>query len=77
MVCIHTINQNQITSYPFIPYKISILIELTLGHLHFILIYVLPNQTPYLTMYSNRFGSLKKTCGPKREAMPTSNSWNN
>ena len=32
-VCIHTENQNQVSFYPFIPHEISVLIELTLGHL--------------------------------------------
>jgi hypothetical protein len=32
-VCIHTENQNQVSFYPFILHEISVLIELTLGHL--------------------------------------------
>ena len=32
-VCIHTENQNQVSFYPFVPHEISVLIELTLGHL--------------------------------------------
>ncbi len=41
-VCIHTENQNQVSLYPFVLYEISILIELTLGHLHYHLTVVLP-----------------------------------
>ena len=33
MVCIHTENQNQVSFYPFVLHEISVLIELTLGHL--------------------------------------------
>ena len=33
MVCIRTENQNQVSFYPFVPHEISVLIELTLGHL--------------------------------------------
>ena len=32
-VCIHTENQNQVSFYPFILQEISVLFELTLGHL--------------------------------------------
>ena len=32
-VCIRTENQNQVSFYPFVPHEISVLIELTLGHL--------------------------------------------
>ena len=32
-VCIHTENQNQASFYPFVLHEISVLIELTLGHL--------------------------------------------
>ena len=32
-VCIHTENQNQVSFYPYVPHEISVLIELTLGHL--------------------------------------------
>ncbi len=41
-VCIHTENQNQVSFYPFILHKISILIELTLGHLCYYLTDVPP-----------------------------------
>jgi len=32
-VCIRTENQNQVSFYPYVPHEISVLIELTLGHL--------------------------------------------
>ncbi|DAZ93377.1 TPA: hypothetical protein N0F65_000321 [Lagenidium giganteum] len=32
-VCIHTESQNQVSFYPFVLHEISVLIELTLGHL--------------------------------------------
>ena len=32
-VCNRTENQNQVSFYPFVPHGISVLIELTLGHL--------------------------------------------
>ena len=47
-VCIHTENQNQVSFYPFVPHEISVLIELTLGHLHYHLTDVppQPNSQP-------------------------------
>ena len=42
-VLIHTENQNQMISYPFVLNGISVLIELTLGHLHYHLLDV-PSQ---------------------------------
>ena len=41
-VRIHTGNQNQTSFYPFIPHKISVLIELILGHLRYLLTDVPP-----------------------------------
>ena len=47
-VCIHTENQNQVSFYPFVPHEISVLIELTLGHLRYHLTDVppQPNSQP-------------------------------
>ena len=47
-VCIHTENQNQVSFYPFILHEISVLIELTLGHLCYLLTDVppQPNSLP-------------------------------
>ena len=55
-VTIHTENQNQVSFYPFILHEISVLIEVTLGHLCYHLIDVPPplSQTPNLTVASTR-----------------------
>src|SRR3546814_8206324 len=47
-VCIRTENQNQVSFYPFVPHEISVLIELTLGHLCYCLTDVppQPNSPP-------------------------------
>ena len=47
-VCIHTENQNQRSFYPSVPHEISVLIELTLGHLCYFLTDVppQPNSPP-------------------------------
>eukprot|EP01137_Pigoraptor_chileana_P032167 Opistho-2@21124 len=47
-VCIHTENQNQVSFYPFVLHEISVLIELTLGHLRYFLTDVppQPNSPP-------------------------------
>ena len=49
-VCIHTENQNQRSFYPFVLHEISVLIELTLGHLRYLLTDVppQPNSPPDL-----------------------------
>ncbi|XP_022772024.1 uncharacterized protein LOC111314679 [Durio zibethinus] len=48
MVCSHTGNQNQTNFYPFIPHKISVLVELILGDLRYLLTDVppQPNSPP-------------------------------
>ena len=47
-VCIRTENQNQMSFYPFVPHEISVLIELILGHLRYLLADVppQPNSPP-------------------------------
>ena len=47
-VCIHTENQNQMSFYPFVLHEISVLIELILGHLRYLLADVppQPNSPP-------------------------------
>ena len=47
-VCIRTENQNQVSFYPFVLHEISVLIELTLGHLRYCLTDVppQPNSPP-------------------------------
>jgi hypothetical protein len=41
-VCIRTGNQNQMSFFPFVPHEISVLVELILGHLHYLLTDVPP-----------------------------------
>ena len=45
-VCILTENKNQVRFYPFFLHEISVLVEITLGHLCYSLTYV-PTQTKY------------------------------
>jgi hypothetical protein len=47
-VCIHTENQNQVSIYPFVLHEISVLNELTFGHLRYYLTDVppQPNSPP-------------------------------
>jgi hypothetical protein len=47
-VCIHTENQNQVSFYPFVLQEVSVLFELTLGHLCYFLTDVppQPNSPP-------------------------------
>lgn len=47
-VCIRTGNQNQTSFYPFVPHEISVLVELILGHLRYLLTDVppQPNSPP-------------------------------
>ena len=55
-VCIRTENQNQVSFYPFVLHEISVLIELTLGHLryHFVDVPPQPNSPPDNVFYSDR-----------------------
>ena len=48
MVCIRTENQNQMSFYPFVLHEISVLIELILGHLRYLVTDVppQPNSPP-------------------------------
>ena len=47
-VCIRIENQNQMSFYPFVPHEISVLVELILGHLRYLLTDVppQPNSPP-------------------------------
>ena len=60
-VCIRTENQNQASFSPFGPHEISVLIELTLGHLRYHLTDVppQPNSPPDNVFHTNQ--SLKET----------------
>lgn len=55
-VCIRTENQNQVSFYPFVLHEISVLIELTLGHLRYRLTDVppQPNSRPDSVFASDR-----------------------
>ncbi|EDV19269.1 senescence-associated protein [Trichoplax adhaerens] len=69
-VCIHTENQNQVSFYPFVLREISVLTELTLGHLRYHLTDVppQPNSPPDTVFNSdqpvNGFNTRSKTVGP-------------
>ncbi|KAL2248082.1 UNVERIFIED_CONTAM: hypothetical protein Sindi_2660500 [Sesamum indicum] len=56
MVRIRTRNQNQTSFYPSVLHEISILVELMLGHLRYLLIDVPPQQNSYLKMSSAWIG---------------------
>ena len=56
MVRICTGNQNQTRFYPFVPHEISVLVELILGHLRYLLTDVPPQPNSHLTMSSARIG---------------------
>ena len=55
-VCIRTENQNQVSFYPFVLHEISVLIELTLGHLCYLLTDVppQPNSPPDVVFHVDR-----------------------
>ncbi|CAN1124737.1 Putative uncharacterized protein ART2 [Linum perenne] len=53
---IRTGNQNQTSFYPFVPHEISVLVELILGHLRYLLTDVppQPNSPPDNVFHSDR-----------------------
>ncbi|CAI0431544.1 unnamed protein product, partial [Linum tenue] len=55
-VRIRTENQNLSSFYPFVPHEISVLVELILGPLRYLLTDVPPQPFPHLTMSSARIG---------------------
>ncbi|PHT26120.1 Regulator of rDNA transcription protein 15 [Capsicum baccatum] len=69
-VCIRTGNQNQTSFYPSVPHKISVLVELILGHLRYLLTDVPPhpNSPPDNVFHLDR--PAKRALGPKRGAVP-------
>ncbi|CAL9057534.1 unnamed protein product [Musa banksii] len=75
-VRIRTGNQNQTSFYPFVPHEISVLVELILGHLRYLLTDVPPSQTPHLTMSSARIGPLGGPWVQKEGPGPASDSRN-
>ena len=74
-VCIRTENQNQMSFYPFVPHEISVLVELILGHLRYLLTDVppQPNSPPDNVFHLDR---RRSALGPERGTSPASNSWN-
>lgn len=62
-VCIHTENQNQVSFYPSILQEISVLFELTLGHLRYLLTDVppQPNSPPDFVFRVDRLFSCPTT----------------
>ena len=69
-VRIRTENQNQTSFYPSVPHEISVLVELILGHLRYLLTDVppQPNSPPDNVLRPDR--PAKRALGPKRGAMP-------
>jgi hypothetical protein len=61
-VCIHTENQNQVSFYPFVLHEISVLIELTLGHLR----YCLTDVPPQPNSPSDRVFNIDRTAKEQR-----------
>ena len=69
-VCIHTENQNQVSFYPFVLHEISVLIELTLGHLCYRLTDVppQPNSPPdVVSRVAHRQAGLKLERGARED----------
>ena len=60
-VCIRTENQNQMSFYPFVLHEISVLVELILGHLRYLLTDVppQPNSPPDNVFHLDRDESLR------------------
>ncbi|PHT25106.1 Regulator of rDNA transcription protein 15 [Capsicum baccatum] len=69
-VRIRTGNQNQTSFYPSVPHEISVLVELILGHLHYLLTDVppQPNSPPDNVFCPDR--PAERALGPKRGAVP-------
>ena len=65
-VCIRTENQNQASFSPFSPHEISVLIELTLGHLRYLLTDVPPQpNSPPDNVFRTDQQSKETTLNPK------------
>ncbi|KAK7322056.1 hypothetical protein VNO80_35170 [Phaseolus coccineus] len=65
-VRIRTGNQNQTSFYPFVPHEISVLVELILGHLRYLLTDVPPQPNSHLTMSSARIDRAEADLGSKK-----------
>ena len=75
-VCIRTENQNQVSFYPFVLHEISVLIELTLGHLCYSLTDVppQPNSLPDNVTHADQ-PSGQKVLKQKSCTMQASVAW--
>ncbi|PHT50189.1 Regulator of rDNA transcription protein 15 [Capsicum baccatum] len=69
-VCIRTGNQNQMSFYPSVPHEISVVVELILGHLHYLLTDVppYPNSSPDNVFRPDQ--PAEQSLGPKKGAVP-------
>ncbi|WZY99915.1 hypothetical protein YC2023_072244 [Brassica napus] len=74
-VRIRTVNQNQTSFYPFVPHEISVLVELILGHLRYLLTDVppQPNSPPDNVLRPDRpaeasLGSKRRGCYPASDS---------
>ncbi|CAN7092988.1 unnamed protein product [Brassica rapa subsp. narinosa] len=74
-VRIRTENQNQTSFYPFVPHEISVLVELILGHLRYLLTDVppQPNSPPVNVLRPDRpaeasLGSKRRGCYPASDS---------
>ena len=71
-VCIRTENQNQMSFYPFVPHEISVLVELILGHLRYLLTDVppQPNSPPDNVFHLDRHAETRLKTRSRGEAPP-------
>ncbi|CAN8222282.1 unnamed protein product, partial [Cochlearia groenlandica] len=76
-VRIRTENQNQTSFYPFVPHEISVLVELILGHLRYLLTDVppQPNSPPNNVLHPDRpaeasLGTKKRDVPPQPNSPP-------
>ncbi|KAL2225230.1 UNVERIFIED_CONTAM: hypothetical protein Sindi_2992600 [Sesamum indicum] len=67
-VRIRTGNQNQTSFYPSVPHEISVLVELILGHLRYLLTDVPPQPNSPPDNVFRRIGAPERALGPKRGA---------
>ena len=77
-VCIRTENQNQMSVYPFVPHEISVLVELILGHLRYLLTDVppQPNSPPDNVFHLDRRAGEPAALDLEGGTSPASRPWN-
>ncbi|CAF2086207.1 unnamed protein product [Brassica napus] len=73
-VRIRTENQNQTSFYPFVPHEISVLVELILGHLRYLLTDVPPQPNSPPDNVLRRIDPPKRVLGLKEGLLPASDS---